>query len=104
WIAEDELGRFDALLEQTVERYLALGPAAVYLSGGLDSVTVAAVAAGSSLRKGLPAPWALSLAFPDAECNEEAIQRSVAADLGLPHVLLPFDAAVGAHGLLRSAL
>ena len=44
WVREDELERFDELLDQAVERCLRLGPAAIYLSGGLDSVSVAAVA------------------------------------------------------------
>ena len=57
----------------------------IYLSGGLDSVSVAAVAAENSQRKGLPPPWALSLGFPD-ECNEEEIERGVAKNLGLPQV------------------
>jgi asparagine synthase (glutamine-hydrolysing) len=103
WIREDELERFDELLGQAVERCLRLGPAAIYLSGGLDSVSVAAVAAENSQRKGLPPPWALSLGFP-GECNEEEIQRGVAADLGLPQVLMKLGDAVGHDGLLLAAL
>jgi asparagine synthase (glutamine-hydrolysing) len=103
WVREDELERFDELLDQAVERCLCLGPAAIYLSGGLDSVSVAAVAAENSHRKGLPPPWALSLGFP-AECNEEKIQRDVAADLGLPRVFMPLGTAVGPDGLLLAAL
>ena len=103
WIREDELDRFDELLDQAVERCLCLGPAAIYLSGGLDSVSVAAVAAENSQRKGLPPPWALSLGFP-AECNEEEIQRGVAKNLGLPQVLMTLGDAVGHDGLLLAAL
>ena len=80
-----------------------LGPAAIYLSGGLDSVSVAAVAAQISQRKGLPPPWALSLGFP-AECNEEEIQRGVAKNLGLPQVFMTLGDAVGQDGLLLAAL
>jgi asparagine synthase (glutamine-hydrolysing) len=103
WVREDELGRFDELLDQAVERCLCLGPAAIYLSGGLDSVSVAAVAAENSRRKGLLPPLALSLGFP-AECDEEKIQRSVAADLGLPQVFMTIGDAIGPDGLLLSAL
>ena len=103
WVREDELERFDELLDQAVERCLCLGPAAIYLSGGLDSVSVAAVAAQNSQRKGLPPPWALSLGFP-GECNEEEIQRGVAADLGLPQVFMTLGDAVGHDGLLLAAL
>ena len=103
WVREDELERFDELLDQAVERCLCLGPAAIYLSGGLDSVSVAAVAAQNSQRKGLPPPLALSLGFP-AECNEEKIQRSVAKELDLPQVFMPLGAAIGPDGLLLAAL
>jgi asparagine synthetase B (glutamine-hydrolysing) len=47
---------------------------------------------------------ALSLVFPDAECNEETVQRSVARSLGLPQVLASFDQAIGSQGMLRAAL
>ena len=103
WIRENELERFDDLLNQAVERCLCLGPAAIYLSGGLDSVSVAAVAVQNSHRKGLPPPWALSLGFP-GEGNEEEVQRGVAADLGLPQVLMKLGDAVGHEGLLPAAL
>jgi asparagine synthase (glutamine-hydrolysing) len=104
WIDEDELERFDELLERAVTRCLELGPAGIYLSGGLDSVTVAGVAADGSHPRGLPPPVALSLAFPDPDSNEEEVQRDVAAGLGLPQSLVPLDDAVGAAGLLMSAL
>jgi len=104
WVRENELEQFDELLEQAVNRCLGLGPAGIYLSGGLDSVSVAAVAADGTRRQGLADPLALSLVFPHPDCNEEATQRRVAADLGLPQVLAPFDEAVGAQGLLLSAL
>lgn len=104
WIGEEELGRFDELLEQAVDRCLTLGPAGIYLSGGLDSVSVAAVAADLAHRKGYPAPWALSLAFPHPEANEEGRQSGVARGLGLPQELIPLNDVVGPQGLLQSAL
>ncbi len=102
WIREDELERFDELLDQAVDRCLRLGPAAIYLSGGLDSVSVAAVAAENSRCKALPL-WALSLGFP-GDCNEEEIQRGVAKNLGLPQVLMTLGDAIGPDGLLLAAL
>ena len=86
-----------------MERCLRLGPAAIYLSGGLDSVSVAVVATQNGRRKGLPPPWALSLGFP-GEGNEEEIQRRVAADLGLPQVFMKLGDAVGDDGWLLGAL
>jgi asparagine synthase (glutamine-hydrolysing) len=104
WISEDDVEQFEGLLDQAVERCLAWGPTAMYLSGGLDSATVVAVAADRAAQDGLPPPLALSLIFPDPDCNEEVIQRGVAQVLGLPQVLAPFDEAVGPAGLIPAAL
>jgi asparagine synthase (glutamine-hydrolysing) len=104
WIEEDELDSFDRLLERAVTRCLERGSAGVFLSGGLDSVSVAAVAADAARRRGLPEPQALSLVFPDPDVNEEDVQTGVAKGLGLPQVLLSWDEAVGPRGLVREAL
>jgi asparagine synthase (glutamine-hydrolysing) len=104
WITEDELEQFDELLDQTVNRHLQLGRAGIFLSGGLDSVSIAAVAADNSRRSGLPPPLALSLVFPTPETNEEDVQRGVSSSLGLPHKLMPLDEAAGPQGLLGSAM
>jgi asparagine synthase (glutamine-hydrolysing) len=104
WFGEQEVERFDELFERSVDRCLARGPTAVYLSGGLDSVAVAALAADSSRRSGTPAPLALSLVFEHPSANEEETQKGVAATLGLPQKLLRMSEAVGPSGLLWSAL
>jgi len=102
WITDDEIGRFDELLTQAVDRCMEAGPASIYLSGGIDSVAVATAAADSCRRRGLRIPLALSLVFPQA--SEEAIQKAVAADLGLPQVLASMADLVGPDGLLWSAV
>ena len=104
WVAEEELERFDGLLEAAVERSVGWGRTGIYLSGGLDSVSVAAMAADVSRRTGRPAPLALSLGFSHAEANEQAIQRGVASDLGLPLLLVPLEEAAGATGLMGGML
>jgi asparagine synthase (glutamine-hydrolysing) len=104
WIRAEELEEFDELLEQAVERCLGPGTPAIFLSGGLDSVSVAAVAAAKRRREGMDAPRALSLVFEDPACNEEEVQRRVAGDLGLPHDLLTITDAVGRRGLVAAAL
>lgn len=104
WRAPEEVERFDELLDQAVNRCLSVGPAGIFLSGGLDSVSVAAVAVERCRADGLPTPWALSLDFPDPLANEELVQRGVAAQLGLPHVVKPFFDATGVEGLLGPAL
>jgi len=104
WLTPDEVERFDELLDQAVSRCLSLGPAGIFLSGGLDSVSVAAVAAHRAAADGITKPWALSLVFPETDVNEEIVQRGVAAQLGLPQVLKRFYEATGANGLLAGAV
>ena len=103
WLPDEGVDRFDDLLDQAVSRGLA-GRAGVFLSGGFDSVSVAAVAADLSRRSGRPSPRALSIGFPDPACNEEAVQSRVAQQLSLPLTLVPFAEAAGPRGLLREAL
>jgi asparagine synthase (glutamine-hydrolysing) len=104
WVREDELEHFDELFDRAVDRGLQLGPPAIFLSGGLDSVSVAAVAADISRRKGLPDPLALSLAFPGPEINEEDVQRRVGSGLGLPHEFMAYGEATGHQGLLAPSM
>jgi asparagine synthase (glutamine-hydrolysing) len=94
WLTQDEVAQFDELLDQAVRRCLSVGPAGIFLSGGLDSVSVAAVAAEVARADGLPKPWGLSLVFPGTDVDEEIIQRGAAEHLGLPQVLKPFHDAV----------
>jgi asparagine synthase (glutamine-hydrolysing) len=103
WVERDDLDRFEELLERAVARSLADRPAGIFLSGGLDSVSVAAVAVDLYRRRSLEGPLALSLVFPDADANEELVQRRVARDLGLEQVVLDFYEAVGEGGLLAAA-
>ena len=103
WIGEDELDRFHDLFDEAVNRCLALGPAGIFLSGGLDSVSVAGVAADNCRTRRLPEPLALSVVFPHPDCNEELAQKAVARGLGLSQVMLNLDDAVGSKGLLLSA-
>lgn len=104
WIEDDELHDFDALFEEAIRRQLELGAAGIYLSGGFDSVSVAAVATEIAARRGDPTPWALSLAFPHPDCDEQDTQRVVASRLEVPQVLMPFDEAVGPRGLVAAGI
>jgi asparagine synthase (glutamine-hydrolysing) len=104
WVERDELERFEALMEQAVARPLELGPAGIFLSGGLDSVTVAGVATDIGRRTGLGSPLGLSIAFPDVEANEEIVQKGVAGKLGLEHVMLDFDQALDGKGIVAAAV
>lgn len=104
WLRPEEVERFDEVLDRAVSRLLNLGPACVFLSGGFDSVSVAAVATDLSRMESRSKPWALSLVFPDPVSNEEIVQRGVATQLGLRQVVKPFFEALGSGGLLEPAL
>ncbi len=82
-----DAGRFGEALEAAVARVVDR-PAAVFLSGGIDSASVATAATAVSERRGLPVPLAICA---DIEGSSElGTQRRVAKGLGLPLVLEPF--------------
>jgi asparagine synthase (glutamine-hydrolysing) len=112
WLKDDEIRQFDHQFEQATARIMNLGKPAIFLSGGLDSVSVAAVAADIASHRHSAPPLALSLVFPFPEINEKEIQQSVARQLGLPQVLVDIyadgsdgqllDAAIQANSLLNT--
>lgn len=104
WTGPAEIERFDELFDRAVKRCLSFGPTGIFLSGGLDSVAVAAAAIDLSRKEQCALPLALSLVFPHPESNEEKVQRSVAQQLGLPQVVKSFFEATGENGLLRPGL
>ncbi|MEO7189939.1 MAG: asparagine synthase-related protein [Vicinamibacterales bacterium] len=104
YLPETDVAAFDQHLDRAVERGLAAGRTGVFLSGGFDSVSVAAVAADRARQLDLPTPWGLSLGFPDPSCDERLVQTSVASKLGMPMHLVDFREAVGPRGLLAQAI
>jgi asparagine synthetase B (glutamine-hydrolysing) len=104
WLTTEESECFDGVLDRAVERCLSVGPTGIFLSGGLDSITVAAVASDRARRTGRSLPLALSLEFPDPTCNESAIQSAVARKLELRQHLISVDEAVGSRPLMEQAL
>jgi asparagine synthase (glutamine-hydrolysing) len=104
WIPESDVQeQFDDAFEQAVERTLTQGPTGIFLSGGLDSISVAAVATDIARRKGHPIPRPFSLGFP-GDADEAVEQRGVAGALGMEHEFVPYADAVPKKGLLASAL
>lgn len=99
-----EADRFDEQLDRAVARCFGSGRVGIFLSGGFDSVSVAAVAADYARRSGHQAPVALSLAFPHPDCDERVVQTAVARSLGLEQNLLGFSEAAGPRGLLGESL
>lgn len=104
WLRHDEIELFDRRFEQAVARCLVAPQTGIFLSGGLDSVSVAALAVDERRRRGGPLPVAYSLGFPNADCDEKEIQTGVAAGLGMRSELLTFDAALGGRELTAQAL
>lgn len=103
WLSGREVDRFSEVLDRAVRRGLSHGPSGIFLSGGFDSVSVAAIASDLARSAQASPPAALSLGFPDPACDERERQRAVAATLGLPLDLVDFDEAVGPAGLIESA-
>jgi asparagine synthetase B (glutamine-hydrolysing) len=90
--------RFDELIEAAVARAVHARRSCVFLSGGIDSGTIA-VAAGAVARQArTEAPLALCVIFPGA--SEESVQREVASAAGLDLL----EARVELEGLAERAL
>jgi asparagine synthase (glutamine-hydrolysing) len=104
WIDREVPEQFQLLFEQAVARALGTGRSGIFLSGGLDSMSVAATAADLARSGGGEGPLALSLAMPHPECDEREIQAAVAAGLGLEQEFLDFERALAGRGLIGTAL
>src|SRR5262245_13453223 len=104
WLTVDEVARFDQVFDQAIDRCLGNGPTGIFLSGGLDSISVAAFATDCARRIGHNLPLALSLGFPDPACDERDRQAAVARDLGLRQHLIDIQEAVGSRPLLEQSL
>jgi asparagine synthase (glutamine-hydrolysing) len=104
WATPADLDGFLGLLHDAVERAIAGGRAGIFLSGGLDSISVAAAATDVARRLNLPDPVALSLGFPDPECNEEIVQRGVANALGIDLEFVPFFDTMPSRRLLAACV
>lgn len=94
WIRDDVPARVDALMHRAITRSLDPDPPGIFLSGGLDSINVAAQTTDICRTRGRALPLALSVAFP-GKLSEASIQSGVARQLGLEHVLLPFEEISG---------
>lgn len=77
------------------DRMRAAGPIAAHVSGGLDSSSVASIAAGVARERGEAAPLLVRCVFPGLACDESAFSQAVADHLGLPitSVAMPGDLA-----------
>lgn len=86
----DTVSRFDTLLSETVERELIADvPLGVFLSGGIDSSTIAALAQKVSTKP----VCTFTIGFEDRALDESVKARKVARQLGTEHHELIADAA-----------
>jgi asparagine synthase (glutamine-hydrolysing) len=91
WTREEDLAHFPELMTGAIARCLQLGQAGIFLSGGLDSGTIATYAAKYSREQQLPPPLAFSLYFQEPGDTEELFQRGIAQGLGLPQTGVPLN-------------
>ena len=104
WIPDDEAQeRFEALLAQAVARCLVHGPAGIYLSGGLDSSTLAMVRPIWSRAGWRSAVRALAGVLGEPTATRQSCSERLAAELGLSHVQFPYEDAVGPRDARRRA-
>ncbi len=101
WLEDDEPGlteaqareQFEPMLVDAIGRCMELGPQGIMLSGGLDSVTIAALAADYSRGHGTPLVRAVSgrRNLPDGVAgplsDEEPMQDAVARALHMEHLV-----------------
>jgi asparagine synthase (glutamine-hydrolysing) len=99
----DSSETFRVLFDQAVRRCHGGGRIAVFLSGGIDSATVAAAAGQLSHERGLRAPCAISLFNPTTGANEASTQRRIAAALDLSLIGAAPDELVPAGTALTAA-
>jgi asparagine synthetase B (glutamine-hydrolysing) len=85
---------FERRLDAAVHDAMKIGTTGIFLSGGVDSISIAAVARSVSRREALPVPQALSLLYRDSEVNEEDAQREAAEMLEMPALRIALDDAL----------
>jgi asparagine synthase (glutamine-hydrolysing) len=81
----------ETLIESVTLRTVSDRPVGLFLSGGIDSTTVASVLAQSGHRE----ITAYTAAFPGTEFDESAQAALIARRLGLKHVVLPIEQQIG---------
>jgi hypothetical protein len=104
WIENASSEQFEGVLQKVSDDFHSFGNLGIYLSGGLDSVTVAAYTTDASQKLNASRPRAYSLIFPNIGEMEEPVQRGIAADLDLPLFITSLQEASGPCGLFQSSI
>jgi asparagine synthetase B (glutamine-hydrolysing) len=101
----DIVDRFEHVFARAVARALEQGKAGIFLSGGVDSISVASMAKQlAASAPGRELPIALSLLYADPDFHEAQIQRTVATSLGLPARQIALQDAIGQRTATESLL
>jgi asparagine synthetase B (glutamine-hydrolysing) len=88
YLPDDQvLEEFEPRLIRAVERCVDLAPEGIMLSGGVDSVVVAALASESLRARGMPALVAVSARSGRWLSHEDDMQTAVVGRLGIHHVI-----------------
>jgi asparagine synthetase B (glutamine-hydrolysing) len=102
---DEMLDAFERTLRTAVADSVSRGTrAGVFLSGGVDSISVAALAKQQAVASAAPLPLALSVLFSGADCDETDVQTRVANDLGLPAFRISLDDALGSPSAVDGLL
>lgn len=112
WLDDDEPGlsekealdRFEATLMSAVARSMELQPEGIMLSGGLDSVTIAALAAEHARSRGARVVRAMSGRRDRSDAEEEPMQAAVAAALRMPHIIAHESEWTGGRSTVEMSL
>ncbi|MFQ5525135.1 MAG: asparagine synthase-related protein [Thermoanaerobaculia bacterium] len=94
---------FGRLFDRAIRRQLGSERTGIFLSGGLDSVSIASRLPELAEAHAGPAPTALSLAMQHPDCDELTAQVGVAERLGFDHEVRPVSAEPGSVGPLGRA-
>jgi asparagine synthase (glutamine-hydrolysing) len=112
WLDDDEPGltekeareQFEPTLVSAIDRCMELNPEGIMLSGGLDSVTIAALAADYARLHGTPLVLAVSGRRDSPHADEEPMQTAVAAALGMDHLVTYESEWIGARSKIELSL
>jgi len=102
WIEDKEVDGFIDVLKNSIKKHVSLGPTSIFLSGGLDSVTVATTANEIIKKNNYKNLLALSLIFPME--SEEPVQKGVAETLKIEQFIVTLEDSFQSGNFLETAL
>lgn len=107
WLPEETvLEEFEPRLESCVRRYMELRPDGILLSGGVDSVTIAAIAQAHTRKEGLPPLTACCGQSPPGYPTTpgETLQNQVVQELAMPQLIWNDDRYLDGDLMLRDTI